>query len=147
MPTSTPKDCPLCFPVGETLLWHDASCRVIRVKDADYPGYCRLIWNEHVAEMSDLTPTEQRHCFNILMAVEVALRECFRPEKINLASFGNVVPHLHWHLIPRYLDDRHFPQPVWGSPQRIASPARPPVSNDRLASEISARLSAGMQGR
>ena len=105
MPTSAPKDCPLCFPVGETVLWHDASCRVIRVDDADYPGYCRLIWNEHVAEMSDLTPTEQRHCFNILMAIEVALRECYRPEKINLASFGNVVPHLHWHLIPRYLDE------------------------------------------
>ncbi len=37
---------------------------------------------------------------------------------LNLASFGNVVPHLHWHLIPRYLDDRHFPQPVWGPRQR-----------------------------
>jgi diadenosine tetraphosphate (Ap4A) HIT family hydrolase len=38
------------------VLWHDASCRVIRVDDPDYPGYCRLIWNEHVAEMSDLSP-------------------------------------------------------------------------------------------
>jgi len=107
---------------------------VIRIDDPDYPGYCRLIWNEHVAEMSDLSPAEQRHCFNILMAVEVALRECFSPDKINLASFGNVVPHLHWHLIPRYFDDRHFPQPVWGAAQRKAggSPA-PRVDDARLA--------------
>ena len=83
MPTSAPKDCPLCFPEWENVLWHDASCRVIRVSDPDYPGYCRLIWTEHVAEMSDLSPAEQRHCFNILMAVEVAVRECFRPEKVS----------------------------------------------------------------
>jgi len=134
MPTSAPKDCPLCFPERENVLWHDASCRVIRIDDPDYAGYCRLIWNEHVAEMSDLSPAEQRHCFNILMAVEVALRECFSPDKINLASFGNVVPHLHWHLIPRYLDDRHFPQPVWGVAQRKggSSPA-PRVDDARLA--------------
>ena len=49
MPTSAPQDCPLCFPDGETILWQDASCRVIRVDDPDYPGYCRLIWHDHGA--------------------------------------------------------------------------------------------------
>ena len=43
MPTSAPKDCPLCFPERENVLWHDASCRVIRIDDPDYPGYCRLM--------------------------------------------------------------------------------------------------------
>ncbi|MDD3352464.1 HIT family protein [Zoogloea sp.] len=137
MPNPAPKDCPLCFPEHETVLWQDASCRVIQVADEDYPGYCRLIWNNHVAEMSDLTPFEQRHCFNILMAVEVAVRECFQPDKINLASFGNMVPHLHWHVIPRYLEDRHFPQPIWGQTQRkgLPSPA-PAVDTAHLATAI-----------
>jgi diadenosine tetraphosphate (Ap4A) HIT family hydrolase len=50
--------------------------------------------------------------------VEQAVRETMQPDKVNLASFGNVVPHLHWHVIPRFRDDRHFPQPVWGAAQR-----------------------------
>jgi diadenosine tetraphosphate (Ap4A) HIT family hydrolase len=44
-----------------------------------------------------------------------------RPDKVNLASLGNVVPHLHWHVIPRYRDDAHFPAPVWGQKQRSAA--------------------------
>jgi diadenosine tetraphosphate (Ap4A) HIT family hydrolase len=130
MPTSAPQDCPLCFPAHEKVLWQDASCRVIRLDDPDYPGYCRLIWNSHVAEMSQLSPADQRHCFNILMAVEVALRECFAPDKINLASFGNAVTHLHWHLIPRYFDDLHFPQPIWGQAQRKSGAAPGPLVDD-----------------
>ena len=134
MPTSAPKDCPLCFPEQEKVLWQDASCRVIRLDDPDYPGYCRLIWNTHVAEMSDLCAADQRHCFNLLMAVEVALRECFAPDKINLASFGNVVPHLHWHIIPRHLDDLHFPQPIWGLAQRRGGSAPAPRVDDAALS-------------
>jgi hypothetical protein len=123
MPTSAPKDCPLCFPVGD-VLWHDASCRVIRVDDADYPGYCRLIWNEHVAEMSDLTPTEQRHCFNILMAVEVALRECFRPRRSTWPASATWCRTCTGTSSP-LLDDRHFPADL-GPGQRKGggSPAR-----------------------
>lgn len=55
---------------------------------------------------------------NVVFAVEAALRQCFAPDKINLASFGNVVAHLHWHVIPRWFDDRHFPEPIWGKIQR-----------------------------
>jgi len=58
------------------------------------------------------------HLFEVVMATEAALRSALHPDKINLASFGNMVPHLHWHVIPRYRDDRHFPESVWGSAQR-----------------------------
>jgi diadenosine tetraphosphate (Ap4A) HIT family hydrolase len=47
--------------------------------------------------------------------VEQVIRDIMQPEKINLASFGNMVPHLHWHIIPRYIDDAHFPNPVWAA--------------------------------
>ena len=97
--------------------------------------------------MSDLSPAEQRHCFNILMAVEVALRECFSPDKINLASFGNVVPHLHWHLIPRYLDDRHFPSRCGGVVQRKGGSSPAPVVDDaRLALAVRNAIAEHLAG-
>jgi len=131
--------CPLCEADAETLLWRDGSCRVIRVADADYAGYCRVIWHEHVAEMSDLAVAAQRHLLNVVLATETALRQLMRPDKINLASFGNVVPHLHWHVIARYRDDRHFPQPVWGTAQRPGAAHAGPA-NDTLTAAIGAAL-------
>jgi diadenosine tetraphosphate (Ap4A) HIT family hydrolase len=54
--------------------------------------------------------------------VESVQRNILQPHKINLAAFGNVVPHLHWHIIPRWEDDLHFPAPVWAAaPQHDAS--------------------------
>jgi diadenosine tetraphosphate (Ap4A) HIT family hydrolase len=55
--------------------------------------------------------------------VELALREVLKPAKVNVASLGNVVPHLHWHVIPRFTDDAHFPSPVWAAPARQTAEA------------------------
>ena len=52
------------------------------------------------------------------------MREVMQPYKINVASLGTVVPHLHWHVIPRFEDDAHFPNPIWGEIRRT------PSSND-----------------
>lgn len=112
------SDCPLCPAANETLVWRDGSCRVILVDEPGYPGFCRVVWNHHVAEMTDLNGGEQRHLLNVVLATEAALRQLMRPDKINLASLGNMVPHLHWHVIPRFTDDRHFPQPIWAAAQR-----------------------------
>ncbi|THF60159.1 HIT family protein [Pseudothauera rhizosphaerae] len=137
--------CPLCAGTDESVIWEDSLCRVIAVADADYPGFCRVVWHEHVAEMSDLAPPLQRHLFNVVMATEIALREAMRPDKINLASFGNVVPHLHWHVIPRFADDRHFPQSVWGAPQRDGVPrsAPDPAELGEAVRRTLAELTAG----
>ncbi|WP_332671755.1 HIT family protein [Aromatoleum sp.] len=132
-------DCPLCVAEHETTIWRDGSCRVIRVDDPDYPGFCRVVWHEHVAEMTDLTAVSQRHILNVVLATETALRQLMRPDKINLASFGNVVPHVHWHVIPRFVDDRHFPQSTWGEPQRDGARRTAP-SSEALAAAIGAAL-------
>lgn len=140
---ATPTDgCELCDSPGGELLWEDDFCRVVRVADADYPGFCRVILRQHAREMSDLDEAARTRLMHVVFATESAVRSAYQPDKINLASFGNVVPHLHWHIIPRWRDDRHFPQPVWGTAQRVASPPRPPVSNRSLAEEIAARLQA-----
>ena len=106
--------CELCDAVGGELLWQDDVCRVVRVNDPDYPGFCRVIWKRHVQEMTDLAADERRHLMAVTFAVEQAVRQVLSPDKINLASLGNVTPHLHWHVIPRFMDDRHFPNPIWG---------------------------------
>jgi diadenosine tetraphosphate (Ap4A) HIT family hydrolase len=127
------KTCELCSNPGGTVLWQSAECRVIRVDDPHYPGFCRVIWNEHVREMTDLDPTARDTLMRVVYAVETVVRQLFSPDKINLASFGNVVPHLHWHIIPRWQDDRHFPEPVWGAVRRDGVAPRAVVSNEEMA--------------
>jgi diadenosine tetraphosphate (Ap4A) HIT family hydrolase len=113
--------CELCNSDGGTLVLANEWLRVVMVDDADYPGFTRVIWNDHVREMTDLDPAGRRRLMDTALAVESAQREVLSPVKVNLASLGNVTPHLHWHVVPRFIDDAHFPLPIWGTRQR--SPA------------------------
>lgn len=117
--------CELCDHPGGTLLWQDEWCRVVLVDDTDYPGLCRVIWNHHIKEMTDLSPSQRQHFMATVFEVEAALREVLQPEKINLASLGNLTPHLHWHVIARYPHDKHYPQPIWGTAQREGKSSLP----------------------
>jgi len=110
--------CSLCDADRETVLWTDSRCRVVLVNEPEYSGYCRVIWYEHVKEMTDLAESDRAHLMQIVFRVEQILREIMHPEKINLASLGNQVPHVHWHIIPRFTDDAHFPDPVWAVRKR-----------------------------
>lgn len=140
------KACELCDTPGGDLLWQDALCRVVHVggtEGAAFPGFCRVIWRAHVQEMSDLTAGERRHLIDVVDGVETVVRALVRPDKINLASLGNVVPHLHWHVIPRWRDDSHFPAPIWAPAARpVPDRARPAqvALADALAATLTARL-------
>ncbi|TJZ69386.1 HIT family protein [Chitiniphilus eburneus] len=123
--------CELCTSMGGERVWQDELCRVVLVDDAAYPGFTRVILNRHVAELSDLDRTERQRLMDVVTAVEHVVRDVLHPDKINLASLGNMVPHLHWHVIPRWQGDRHFPSPVWAEPRRPS--AVPPVSEEMLA--------------
>jgi diadenosine tetraphosphate (Ap4A) HIT family hydrolase len=127
--------CPLCDEAGGELVWQDARLRVIVAHEPDYPGFCRVIWRDHVAEMSDLAAEDAEHVMRTVLRVERVLREVMAPAKINLAALGNQVPHLHWHVIPRYADDAHFPSPVWAPKRRTVPEA---LFAQRL--ELAARL-------
>ena len=117
-------DCILCHPTNENVLWKNKQMRVIHVDDPIYPGYFRVIWYTHVAEMSDLSDQDREMLQKVLLTVEKVIRQQMKPDKINLAQFGNMVPHLHWHIIARYRDDAHFPESIWGQQQRKVSPKR-----------------------
>jgi diadenosine tetraphosphate (Ap4A) HIT family hydrolase len=135
--------CELCEQVGGALLWQDETCRVVLVADADYPGLCRVIWKQHVKEMTDLSAAEREHFMATVFAVEAAVRKVMHPDKINLASLGNMTPHLHWHVIPRYTHDKHFPQPIWGTAQRAGTSALPLDWQTRLMETARSELSSG----
>lgn len=106
--------CSLCQPTTHAVLWHDDFCRVVLLKDQDYPAYCRVELLAHVKEMTDLPPQDRARTMKVVFAVEAAIREVMQPDKINLASLGNKTPHMHWHIIPRFESDKHFPNSHWG---------------------------------
>ncbi|RZI86086.1 MAG: HIT family protein [Rubrivivax sp.] len=122
--TSRLVGCELCERDGGLLIARNARLRVIRVLDDDYPGFYRVIWNDHVSEFSDLALVHRVHLMDVVTQLESLVRQHLQPTKVNLASLGNVVPHLHWHVIARFADDRHFPQPIWGTAQREVAPDR-----------------------
>jgi diadenosine tetraphosphate (Ap4A) HIT family hydrolase len=112
----------LCVEDGGEVLFRNADLRVVLVDDAAYPGFCRVIWQAHVKEMTMLAPAQRAVLMEAVWRVEAALLEAMQPAKVNLASLGNMTQHLHWHLIPRFNDDAHFPNPIWGAAQRVPAP-------------------------
>lgn len=129
--------CPLCGTDGGLVVARRPQFRVVRVVDGEeargFPAFYRLIWAAHVAEFSDLSVTDRHACMDAVTEIERVLRSLLAPTKVNLATLGNVVPHLHWHVIARFDWDSHFPAPIWAAPQR-----------DEVAGGAAARLALPM---
>lgn len=132
--------CELCDELGGELLWQDSVCRVVLVNDPDYPGFCRVIWQAHIKEMTDLTTSQRGRLMEVVFALEQVLRQTLSPEKINLASLGNVTPHLHWHVIPRFRSDPHFPNPIWAIASRIAPKNARTIDKNQIKLLLSQQL-------
>jgi diadenosine tetraphosphate (Ap4A) HIT family hydrolase len=141
MTTLNQSTCPLCEEQGGLLVRHGEKFRVVRVIDDAFPAFYRVIWNAHVAEFSDLPAADRQDCVESVVRIERVLRSRLQPTKINLASLGNMVPHLHWHVIARFDWDSHFPAPIWGPAQReVIPPAvqRFPLTLDALDAAVGA---------
>ncbi len=124
--------CPLCRADGGRVLVGAPRWRIVLADDVDHPAFTRVVWRAHVAEMSDLPESDRRELFDVVMRVEAVQRRALAPDKINLASLGNQVPHLHWHVVPRWRDDRHFPDSVWSAPRSSADPASPAAARSAV---------------
>lgn len=135
--------CEFCGSPGGAVLWQNALCRVVRADEPDYPGFVRVILARHAREMTDLEPDERARLMQVVFEVEAAVRDAMQPDKMNVASLGNMTPHVHWHVIPRFRDDRHFPSPVWAPPRREREPhpAREAAAT-RIAAMLRERLGA-----
>ena len=135
--------CPMCPDSHSDDVVADlASGRVHLQNDADYRGYCILIFHRHAVEIHELTPEERSQWIEDMALLGKVITETCRPAKLNLSMLGNLVPHLHCHIIPRYETD-----PDWGRPPVFRSPAeRAPLATEDYDTLKSA-LIAGLNGR
>lgn len=108
--------CPLCLAQNENVIYKNDLFRVILVDEI--PGFTRIILNKHIAEFSDLSLDESLEISKAIYKIEKAMLKHIKPDKVNIASLGNYVPHLHIHIIPRYKDDAWFPDSIWSDKHR-----------------------------
>jgi len=110
-------ECPLCAPrPDETAVWIKIRNLTVSTlyldRNQTYRGHCQLVFDgRHVVGLENLTGEEFGSLMADLRAAARAIVETCQPDLMNYASLGNVMPHLHWHLVPRYATD-----PGWGGP-------------------------------
>ena len=113
-------NCALCSSQKYPIIWANNLLRIVLINDQNYRGYCRVDLINHVKEMADLDEETRNEFMGVIFQTEKIIKEYLQPDKINLASLGNITPHLHWHIIPRYLSDNHFPDSIWSEKKRNA---------------------------
>lgn len=105
--------------------WHDEPdlritmlerCHVMLNRDQFFPGYCFVFTRSHVTELFHLDPAARTEVMEEVSAVAAALSRAFNPAKINYELLGNMVPHMHWHVVPRFTTDPLWPRPIWSEP-------------------------------
>ncbi|RIX76658.1 HIT family protein [Acidovorax cavernicola] len=116
--------CPLCDAPGGRIVFEGAKLRVIHAQEEGFPAFYRVVWRDHAAEFSDLDAADRVLCMEAVVRVEQSLRDALAPTKLNIAALGNMVAHLHWHVIARFDWDSHFPGSVWAGGQRVAPAER-----------------------
>ena len=85
-------------------------------RNQTYRGYCILIYDDtHVTRIDQLTAEGWAKLANDIFTSETAVYKSMQPDHINIASIGMLVPHLHWHIIPRYKNDPRWGGPIWTS--------------------------------
>ena len=85
-------------------------------RDQFFPGYCFLISKEHVTELFHLQPQVRQELIEEVNLAAATLAAVIKPDKINYELLGNMVPHMHWHLVPRFIEDPLWPRPIWSEP-------------------------------
>ena len=105
--------------------------RVFLHEDQFFPGYVLLVLRRHVTELYDLPAPERATLMEEVSRVAQALARVFRPVKMNYELLGNLVPHIHWHLVPRLATDPGLRAPIWTVEHRPA-PLAPAAARERI---------------
>lgn len=108
------------------IIWENSSLYLVREQHNN--PWVKIFLKNEQKELTDATPKEQMEIFKIALIVEKTMRTFYNPTKINHASFGNVLPKVHWHIQARFADDEFFPEPTWGKKQREFSLILPDFS-------------------
>jgi len=108
--------CPMCCiwdSEPELRIKELRHCYVILNRDQFFRGYCFIVARQHVSELFHLDIQTRSAIIEEVNSVAAALFNIFTPAKINYELLGNMVPHMHWHVIPRFTDDPLWPRPIW----------------------------------
>jgi len=92
----------------------------IEVEESEIP-WLKIFTQKPYKEFSECSTEEKIEIWRLLDIIEKEMLSFFKPHKINIASFGNYMPHVHWHIMARFETDSYFPEPMWGSKQRKGS--------------------------
>ncbi len=88
---------------------------VLLSKDANYPWVILVPKREGIAEIYQLTETDQQQLLKESSVLAEAMEGLIKPDKLNIATIGNIVPQLHMHHVARFESDSAWPGPVWGA--------------------------------
>lgn len=89
----------------------------IEVEYSEIP-WLKIFTQTPYKEMSEVPGTIKFKIYDLLDIIEQEMLSYYKPKKINIASFGNYIPHVHWHIMARFEEDSFFPDPMWGTKQR-----------------------------
>jgi len=89
----------------------------IEIEASEIP-WLKIFTQEPYKEMTDVPQKIRYEIYNLLNIIEKEMIDYYSPTKINIASFGNYMPHLHWHIMARFEEDSYYPEPMWGTQQR-----------------------------
>jgi diadenosine tetraphosphate (Ap4A) HIT family hydrolase len=97
-------------------IWQNRNLK-IEIEESEVP-WLKVFTKESYREMSDVPKEVRVEIYEILDLIEREMISYYKPTKINIASFGNYVPQVHWHIMARFAEDSYFPEPMWGIKQR-----------------------------
>ena len=100
----------------------------IEIEQSEIP-WLKIFTNESIKEFSECNNETKQEIWKYLDLIEKEMLNHFKPDKINIASFGNYVPHVHFHIMARFKEDSFFPEPMWGKKQREAKLDLPSFEN------------------
>lgn len=96
------------------MLGHFALCRLLLLRDANYPWFVLVPDRADITEIHQLDEADQQQLMRESVWLARAMAQAFSPDKLNVAALGNLVPQLHIHHVARYRNDPAWPAPVWG---------------------------------
>ncbi len=89
----------------------------IEKEDAVIP-WLKIFTQTPYKELSDCPNTLRLYLYEVTHIIEKEMLNYYQPDKINIASFANILPRVHIHVQARFKQDPWFPNPTWGELQR-----------------------------
>ena len=111
------SNCHVLIKLKRYVMVYENELIKIEVERSEIP-WLKIFTQKKHKEFSETSMEEKQEIWRALDIIEKEMISFFKPEKINLASFGNYMPHVHWHVMARFKEDSYFPEPMWGSKQR-----------------------------